>query len=57
MLPSCRVILSYSPDNIVVPCYPTQIYFEYINNSLKIKIVEDIKLQKLFIKNKLEIKN
>jgi hypothetical protein len=28
----------------------------YINNLFKLKIVQDIKLKKIFIKNKLEIK-
>ena len=43
MLPSCRVILPYPPQHYC-SCYPTQIYAVYINNSFKIKIVQDIKL-------------
>ena len=43
MLPSCCVILPYPPHNIVVHAIPLK-FVLYINNSFKIKIVQDIKL-------------
>jgi len=43
MLPSCRVILSYPSHNIVVRAIPLK-FMLCINNSFKIKIVQDIKL-------------
>ena len=43
MLPSCRVILSYPPHNIIVHAIPLK-FMLCINNSFKIKIVQDIKL-------------
>ena len=45
MLPSCRMILSYPPHNIVVRAI-SLIFVLCINNSFKIKIVQDIKLKK-----------
>ena len=43
MLLSCRVILPYPPDNIIVRAIPLK-FVPCINNSFKIKIVQDIKL-------------
>ena len=43
MLPSCRMILPYPPHNIVVRAIPLK-FVLCINNSFKIKIVQDIKL-------------
>jgi hypothetical protein len=43
MLPSCHMILPFPPHNIVICAIPLK-FVLCINNSFKIKIVQDIKL-------------